>query len=231
MSRKRERTGAAPSASMLLRVVLYFALALSALVTMAGLPAIQRRVEAGQWHPLWLLAPSVCFGLFLVVYLADRVWLLRHRNYPSGRALFQVVFGALFLLLLLPSSIREYRTVLERRPPRQSLHALMLHTDPRVRAAACELAAHRPEAERYLEDLARRLEDKVPDVRDAAQAALQQVTGQVFSPDAAGAAAVARFLETRGTVATVAPPPTSRRDGSTPAEDGASGSSEEDSGR
>jgi hypothetical protein len=230
MNRRRDNLGASPGAGRALRIVLYFALALSALVTMAGLPAIQQRVEAGQWHALWLIAPAVCFGLFLVIYIADRVWLLRHRNYPSGRALFQVVFGAVFLLLLLPSSIREYRTVLQRRPPRQSLHALMLHTDPRVRAVACELAAHRPEAEAYLGALAQHLEDRVPAVREAAQGSLEHVTGQLFSTDADGVAAFARYLESRGAVAAVTPEPLSQRDGSI-AGDADGGPGMEDSGR
>ncbi|MFH1812455.1 MAG: hypothetical protein ABIJ09_27225 [Pseudomonadota bacterium] len=231
MSRRRDTRPPGSGASMMLRVVLYFALALSAFVTMAGLPAIQRRVEAGQWHALWLIAPAVCFGLFLVIYIADRVWLLRHRNYPSGRALFQVVFGVVFVLLLLPSSIREYRSVLQRRPPRQSLYALMLHSDARVRSAACELSAHRPEAERYLDALSQRLVDPSSEVREAAQVALEQITGHLFATSAEGQVELVRFLEDRGAVAAMTATGRKVLDGSIEDDAAPASNAGEDSGR
>lgn len=155
-----------------LRVALYLALAASAIVTLAGLPALQEWVERGQLRPWWLLAPAVCFGIFLLMYVADRLWLLRHRRYPSGRALYQIALGIVFLLLLLPSSIREYRTVVQARRSSDVLVELFGHRDARVRALACELASRRETPGRYLPQLQSALQDGNLNVRVAAQEAV-----------------------------------------------------------
>ncbi len=209
MSRKRDRAQRFRGVGLTLRVVLYLALALSALVTMAALPPIQRRVEAGQLHPMWLLAPSGFFGLFLAIYLADRILLLRYRNYPAGRALFQIVFGLLFLVLLLPSSVREYRSVLQTRPPKQSLQALMKHSDARVRAVAFELAGRRPESRRYLSALGAGLNDRAEPAQTAAQDALMRITGQRFSTDKQGQQDLQNYL---GGAADITSPPAAVED-------------------
>ena len=157
MARRQPPDKDAQSRGKILRTTLYVALAVSAGVTLVGLPPIQRQVEAGQLHPLWLLTPALCFGLFIIIYVADRLWLLRYRKYPSGRALFQILFACAFMLLLLPSSVREYRSVLSNRQQQDQLSTLMTHKEARVRSMACELAAHRQDASQYVAALGRAL--------------------------------------------------------------------------
>lgn len=181
-------------AAWFLRLVLYLVLVVSALVTMLGLPAIERRVDATTLDPFWLLAPSLCFGIFLLVYAIDRFRLVRFRSYPSGRALFQVFFGLVFLMLLLPSSIVEYRSALVSRPARDELTALMHHRDARVRAMACELAGLRSGGGRYVQALGQALVDRNARVGAAARLALRRVTGRDFVTGQQGRRQLEAFL-------------------------------------
>jgi hypothetical protein len=141
-----------------------------------------------------LLAPALCFGVFLLVYAIDRFRLVRFRGYPSGRALFQVFFGVVFLMLLLPSSIVEYRSALSSRPARDELSALMRHRDARVRAMACELAGLRPGGGRYVQALGRALADRNARVGSAARLALRRLTGRDFEVGQQGQRALEAFL-------------------------------------
>lgn len=164
-----------------LRLGLYITLALSALITFVGLPALQSRVQAGQLGPGWLLAPSIAFGVALGVYLLDRIFLIRYRHYPPGRALFQIAFGLIFMFLLFPSSLAEYRQLIQHRPAPNSLMALMKHSDPRVRSLAFEVAAYRKNPQRFVSGLAQGLLDKNPQAARRAQASLQRISGQHFA--------------------------------------------------
>ena len=164
-----------------LRLGLYITLALSALTTFIGLPALQLRVQSGQLGPGWLIAPSIAFGVALAVYLFDRIYLVRYRHYPPGRALFQVAFGLIFMFLLFPSSLKDYRQVVRQRPPRDSLLALMKHSDARVRALAYEVAATRQGAKRFVAGLAQGLLDHDAQAAKRAQASLQKITGRRFA--------------------------------------------------
>ena len=168
-----------------MRLGLYITLAMSALITFVGLPALQTRVRAGQLGPGWLLVPSIAFGVALAVYLVDRIYLIRYRHYSPGRALFQVAFGLIFMFLLFPSSLAEYRQVIQQRPARNSLIALMQHRDPRVRSLAFEMAMYRDEPQRFVLPLAQGLLDKNPQVARRAQLSLQKITGRHFEPGVA----------------------------------------------
>ncbi|MBN2361203.1 MAG: hypothetical protein JXR83_17240 [Deltaproteobacteria bacterium] len=181
-------------AAWFLRLVLYLALVVSALVTLFGLPEIQRRVDANTLAPLWLLAPAFFFGLFLLVYAVDRYRLVHFRSYPSGRALFQVFLGVVFLMLLLPSSIVEYRSALTSRPSRDELSTLMRHRDARVRALACEVAGTRREGTSYLQALGNALADRNGKVSAAARQALRRITGRNFSVGQQGRRELESFL-------------------------------------
>jgi len=181
-------------AAWFLRLVLYLALVVSAVVTMLGLPAIQRRVDSNTLDPFWLLAPALFFGLFLMIYAVDRFRLVRFRSYPSGRALIQVFAGLVFLMLLLPSSIVEYRSALVSRPARDELTALMHHRDARVRALACELAGLRRGGGRYVQALGQALADRNNRVSAAARLALRRVTGHDFVAGQQGQRELEAFL-------------------------------------
>jgi hypothetical protein len=134
--------------------------------------------------PLWApLAPAVLFTLFVVVYTVDRWLLVTRRRYPLGRAFFQVAFALVFLSLLWPSqaaSWREARTAqLE-----QGDYALRLldHSDPSVRAAACELLGLRGQAtaEERIHELA--IGDEARLVRERCTAALEDMRRHAEAP-------------------------------------------------
>lgn len=165
-----------------LRVGLYFALLVSALTTFIGLPALESRVQAGQLGPTWMLVPSLGFGLALTVYALDRIFLLRYRHYPAGRALFQIAFGLVFLFLLFPSSLAEYHQVVKERPPKQSLQALMKHSDPRVRCLAYEMAPYRKDPQRFRAALTLGSKDRDAQCASLAQDSLKQIEKIMATP-------------------------------------------------
>jgi len=111
------------------------------------------------------------FTAFVVVYVADRWLLVRRRNFPVVRAFFQVAFAVAFLALLWPQQAFEFRRSRDEAAGVSQTARLLVYGDPDVRAAACELAAYRGEAQHLetLEAMARG--DPSPDVRDACDAA------------------------------------------------------------
>lgn len=113
-------------------------------------PRLAAAVERGELGAGWRFLPVGVFLAFLGAYAVDRWFLVRRRSYPPGRAFFQVVFGLLFALLLLPSTLEELR---RRRPPdrpaRTAVEPMLEHPDPAVRALAVEAIGFRgPEPER-----------------------------------------------------------------------------------
>ena len=181
MNKKSETARKVRGLGQALRLGLYIAMALSALITLVALPALQSRVHSGQLGPSWLLVPAIAFGMALGIYLFDRIYLVRYRHYSSGRAMFQISFGLIFLFLLFPSRLAEYRQVIKERPAHNSLMALMKHSDPRVRALAYELAAYRKQPRSFIAPLAQGLRDKDQQAAGRAQVSLQKITGQHFA--------------------------------------------------
>lgn len=206
MARERKKRHPARAVGLSLRIALYLALVASAIVTLAGQPMLLQRVEAGLLHPIWLIVPSICFGGFLTIYVIDRIWLVRFRHYPSGRALFQIILGLVFFTLLLPDSYREYRSAVTSTPQRDTLTLLLAHRDASVRAMACELAGCRPRSERYVQALGRTLLDKKPEVAQAAQQALLQITGRLFAVGEQGSKELERYIRQSNATPTEASP-------------------------
>lgn len=155
-----------------LRVVLYVLIALSAAATLFVEPAIAGAVQRGAVSARWLFLPLGVFSLFMMVFAADRVWLVRRRRYAAGRAVFQIAFGILFAFLLLPSTLGYYRG----RPQPQG-GRLLRHVDPEIRAAAVYALGFRAPSREAVERLVERLDDESPDVRKAAVAVLGRWSG------------------------------------------------------
>lgn len=170
-----------------LRPALYVLLVLSAVLAFwAGGELFGR--SPPRWAPS--LAPTI-FGVFLVVFSIYRLALVRARRYPVAPGLFQIGLGALLWVLLLPG-VRE---TLSRPQAMQgdTLPALLSSSDPRVRAAATELAGLREGGQRYAQDLLDRLDDRDAAVRAAARKSLARIAGTDVAEGLSDEAAARRW--------------------------------------
>jgi len=127
-----------------------------------------------------LFGPVVVYSAFWVLYALDR-WLLVHRRpYPAGRAFFQVVFGLVFGLLLLPSTLHEWNRA------RPSLASLARHPEARVRAAYVEALGFRGPSPQRVITVRTLLGPEQDDlVREAARRVLAAWSGRPESDPAA----------------------------------------------
>lgn len=156
-----------------LRIVLYVLTVAAAAAALFLEPALQGAVKRGALSRNWLFTPLAVFCVFFVVYAADRAMLVRKGRYPAGRAFFQIVFGIVFGLLLLPSSIGAWR---QRRPA--GVERLLTSERPDVRLVTVEALGYRglsPERARWL---AARLHDEDAEVRRRAGEVLARWSGR-----------------------------------------------------
>lgn len=154
--------------------VTWYALTLFAAVTalFVGDP-LANAVARGALSREWVFLPPAVFVVLFVGYVVDRWRLVRMRAYPSSRALAQTAFGVVFATVLLSSTVSSYRGQPPAGPDR-----LLLHPDAQVRATAVyALGFHGQSGERVTRVLAR-LEDRSPDVREAAAAVLARWAGR-----------------------------------------------------
>ncbi|MBK8013178.1 MAG: hypothetical protein IPK13_17705 [Deltaproteobacteria bacterium] len=91
----------------MLRIALFVLMAMSLIAALFVGPALDGAVARGALAPRWLFLPIGVYGSFFLVYCVDRWGLVSRRGYPAGKALFQLVFGIVFALLLLPSKSRD----------------------------------------------------------------------------------------------------------------------------
>ena|GEM_PF-2384006 len=101
-----------------LRIGMYVLAALAALATLQLAPALKGAVSRGALQSFWLKVPTLIYVLFVIVYALDRFWLVRRRNYPAGKALFQVGFALIFSLIV-PNAVM-------RAPPEVTVHEEVL---------------------------------------------------------------------------------------------------------
>src|SRR5687767_2266628 len=97
----RDREPIAPRGRPL-RIALYVLTVLTAAAALFLEPALAGAVSRHALGRFWLFTPLAVYGVFFLAYSFDR-WLLIQRGYPAGKAFFQIVFGLVFALLLLPS--------------------------------------------------------------------------------------------------------------------------------
>lgn len=169
------------------RWVLFIVLAGSAVTAIGAEPLLVKRVATGAWPPTVLFAPIAVYAVFLLLYAVDRWLLVKKRRYPPGRAFFQVVFGVVFGLLLLPSTLHEWQ---EARPGPEA-PVLDRHPEPRVRVLWIEAMGFRGPEPRRVRKVARAwTEDPDPRVRDAAERVLSAWSGHP-----ADAAAIRRWVD------------------------------------
>ncbi len=158
-----------------LRIGLYVLLALTAVAALFLQPALGGAVERGALARFWLFLPIALYGAFLLAYAVDRALLVKRRRYPAGKAFFQIAFGVLFALLLLPSTTADFAA---RRP--EGVQRYLVHSDAHARVLAIEALGFRgAEAARpYAKVLVDRLDDRDEEVRRAATAVLARWSGK-----------------------------------------------------
>lgn len=180
-----------------LRIALYVLLVASAISAMFIEPALAGAVQRGAISPLWMFTALGIYGLFFLVYVADRLLLVKFRGYPAGKAFFQIAFGVVLALVLLPSTIRDFAA----RPT--GMNRLLAHADPEIRLVAVQsLFVRGPSKENVVSAIERRRDSDVR-VRDAAVEVLSRWSGKA-KEDTAGIDAWATALSGAST-ATVTP--------------------------
>lgn len=156
-----------------LRIALYVLTVVTAVVALFVQPALSSAVQRGALRPLWMFLPFSSFSVLFVLYGLDRWILVRRRRYPAGRAFFQVAFGLIFALLLLPTTMREWDT---RRP--QGLDRLLQHPDAEVRRVTVEALGFRGIDTAAAARVVAMLDDQDVQVRQAARSVLAAWSGQ-----------------------------------------------------
>lgn len=183
------RPGRTPRVVRAARWVLWGLLIVSALLTVFGLPELQREVAAGRWPRAALAAPPALLCLFILGYAAYRLTLVRAGRYGAGKTLVQVAVMFLVLAVVTGVALRPIERVAGEGPP--ALSRPLASTDPDVRALAAELARYRSREEvRVVAGrLIELLDDPAPAVRKQAHAALVVLAGSDAGGEGPGAAA------------------------------------------
>lgn len=171
------RGGRTPRSARALRWIVLALLLLSAVLTLAGLPELQREVAAGRVPRAALAVPPAFLALFILGYAAYRLVLVRAGRYPAGKALVQI--GLMVLALGVIAGIALERGQGGAARPVELGHALA-SSDADARAMAAELVRYRPRevALLHVGRLVDLLEDPSPEVRRQARTSLVQLAGQ-----------------------------------------------------
>jgi hypothetical protein len=185
---QQARRAGTPRAVKAARWVLFALLLVSAGVTLFGLPEIRRAVGEGRWPPATLAVPAALLALFVGVYAAYRIALVRAGRYPAGKALVRIaviaaVVGAAAGIVLTPPEEAAGWGAVDLSGP---LHS----SDPTVRALAAEVVRHRPrrQALAHARRLVELLDDGSAEVRRQAHLSLTALAGKDAGgkgPDAA----------------------------------------------
>lgn len=182
------RTYRHQTSSRWLRALLYILLLIVAAATLWSRPAVLAQVRAENWHPAFVLLGPALIALLLGIFALDE--LLWHKNAEKRRvvAVIPMVFGALLLLILFPSSVQEYRVrQVSEQSATQLLNDLAKSTDARIRALVM-LAAQTQELspETWAQIMERGLSDPDPFVRRAATQSVRHKTGLNVGDDEQG---------------------------------------------
>jgi hypothetical protein len=187
-------TAAMPVKPRPLRIALYVLLVLSAAAALFLEPALAGAVARGAISPVWMFTAIGVYGVFYVAYVVDRLLLVKFRRYPAGKAFFQITFGLVLALVLLPSTIRDYSA----RPA--GIERLLAHPDAEVRLVAVEALYMRGATKENAAQALERRKDRDPRVREAATRVLARWSGR-REDDTTGIDAWAAALSGTATVA------------------------------
>ena len=181
-----------PTTVRALRWILFALLLASAVLTLVGVPELGRAVAAGRWPHAALAVPPATLAVFIAVYAAYRLVLVRAGRYPAGKALAQVglmviVLGVVVGLVL---AVAQGERAQAAAVP-VDLARPLRSPDPAVRAMAAELVRHRDRetAMRQVGRLIELLDDRSPEVRRQAHASLAALAGRDVGGEGPGATA------------------------------------------
>jgi hypothetical protein len=170
--------GKLPGSVRALRWILFALLLLSAVLTLVGLPELQREVAAGRFPRAALALPPAFLALFILAYAGYRFVLVRAGRYPAGKALVQIGLMVLALGVIAGIALERGQPLTAGRPV--DLARALASADPDTRAMAAELVRYRPReaALTHVERLSDLLRDPSPEVRRQARASLVQLAGE-----------------------------------------------------
>ena len=145
-------------------------------------PMLTRWVRRGEIAPEVLWVPAIIFFISMLLYCWTRVGISPQHNRKAAWLPFQVGFGIVLLLLVIPGQLQEYRT---RKTPSPStelgMKALYQSKDARIRALVLNAAVCGSASPQQLHDMLRLgLEDTDPMVQETSIQAVEKITGNQF---------------------------------------------------
>ena len=179
MSQENPPTNAAQT-RFSMRQLLMATVLLSAGAMLFLRPMLIKWVRKGEIVPEFLWLPAIIFFISLLLYTWSR------GNVQGGRKTawlpFQVGFGLVLLLLIIPGQLREYRARKTPEPMTQlGMKALYKSKDARIRALVLNAAVCSEHPPSVLHEMVQiGLEDPDPMVQEASIQAVEKLTGNQF---------------------------------------------------
>jgi hypothetical protein len=145
-------------------------------------PMLTRWVRRGEIAPEVLWVPAIIFFISMLLYCWTRVGASPQQSRKAAWLPFQVGFGLVLLLLVIPGQLQEYRT--RKTPPPSTelgMKALYQSKDARIRALVLNAAVCGSASPQQLHDMLRLgLEDTDPMVQETSIQAVEKITGNQF---------------------------------------------------
>lgn len=162
------------------RTAFYVLVLISAVFALLSRPYILHEVRNNTLEPFWILLGPAVFGFFFISLLVTEVLYaqsLKFRSLP----LFPFIVGGVFLVVLAPSSFREYQARQTRHQnTSQYLTEMLKSQDARVRALVMMATSCSHGVDNWTPILSQGLSDNDPLVQEAAKQAIMQQTGAQF---------------------------------------------------
>ena len=185
-----------PRGSVLAKAILALVV-LSAVAVVFLRPVLVRWVRNGELAPELLWAPAGIFFMSLVLYIWTRAKTGEDGSRKSAWLPFQVGFGLVILLLIVPGQLREYRARKTPAPMTETgLNSLAQNQDARIRALVVSAAVCSEASPEQLHTIIKNgLRDSDPLVQEAALKAVEKLTGNRFDRSQSADEAVQRSLD------------------------------------
>ncbi len=162
----------------LLRVALYVLLIITAAFALLARPYLLAEIRAEHFLPVWILVGPVLFGSIFLIFCIDEIFIRGPKKGRRKTSIVPMAFGALLLVLVLPSSFQEYKTRQIREVATPAFYKELLKSkDARVRAlvmiaSSCSVQS----GNEWSEIMHKGLNDTDPLVQGAA---IQEVASQL----------------------------------------------------
>jgi hypothetical protein len=177
-----DRPQTTPKKSSIVGQIIMGMVLLSASAMLFLRPMLIRWVRRGEIAPEVLWLPAIIFFISMLLYCWTRVGLSHPQNRKVAWLPFQVGFGLVLLLLVIPGQLREYRT--RKTPPPSTeigMKTLFQSKDARIRALVLNAAVCSGTTPQQLHDMLRLgLDDTDPMVQETSVQAVERITGNQF---------------------------------------------------